>query len=205
MQPNLPANPLSIELSFRHERLWWQIDDDDGQPELWRVSAGLWGLDRSVEDARHVATIDLAVAGLTVEPDLFDTAVLGEWAPEFFADAVIDPDRLQPDLEARIDAGPPRIVVLRRVQLAERWRGHGLGSALIASALRVMASNARFAACQVSPDELGGVRTARMLERIGFFRWRGVHVVGLRSAALLDVHRRLIDEWWPGHGLTHDA
>ncbi|OXM74169.1 MULTISPECIES: hypothetical protein [Amycolatopsis] len=212
MVPDLPANPLSIELELTHRRFWWQIDDEDEQPEQWDVSADVSELDVCPEELRHVGDIALVIADLTKERNLLDSVVLGEWALEFIAETVIDPDqgKLHPELDARISQGPPRMVVLRRVELTEPWRGHGLGAALIASALRILSPNARLAACRVSPldftlpgadritAELCSLRAGAMLERIGFQRWRGVHLVDLRNPALVDARMELLDQWWPG-------
>ncbi|GAA3810478.1 MULTISPECIES: hypothetical protein [Amycolatopsis] len=211
MVPDLPANPLSIELTLTHSRFWWQIDDEDEQPEQWDASADVSELDICPVDLRHVGTISLVIADLTKERNLLDSVVLGEWALEFIAETVIDPDqgKLHPELDAQISQGPPRMVILRRVELVEPWRGHGLGAALIASALRILSPNARLAACRVSPldfarpgsdriaAELSSLRAGNMLERIGFQRWRGVHLVDLRDAALVDARMDLLDQWWP--------
>ncbi|GHE98617.1 hypothetical protein GCM10017786_34420 [Amycolatopsis deserti] len=212
MVPDLPANPLSIELELTHRRFWWQIDDEDEQPEQWDASADVSELDVCPAGLRHVGDIALVIADLTKERNLLDSVVLGEWALEFIAETVIDPDqgKLHPELDARISQGPPRMVILRRIELTEPWRGHGLGAALIASALRILAPNARLAACRVSPldfsvpgadritAELSSLRAGAMLESIGFERWRGVHLVDLRNPTLVDARMELLDQWWPG-------
>ncbi|KAA9164929.1 hypothetical protein FPZ12_006650 [Amycolatopsis acidicola] len=210
MIPDLPANPLSIELTLSHRRFWWQIDDEDEQPEQWQVSADVSALDLCPDELRHVGDISLVIADLTKERNLLDSVVLGEWALEFIAETVIDPDegKLHPELDAEMRPGPPRMVILRRIELHEAWRGHGLGPSLIASALRILAPDARVGACRVSPldfpcpgdrvaAELASVRAGAMLERIGFHRWRGVHVVDLRDPALLDARMDILDQWWP--------
>ncbi|GAB3585112.1 hypothetical protein GCM10027445_62130 [Amycolatopsis endophytica] len=212
MVPDLPANPLSIELTLTHRRFWWQIDDEDEQPEQWDASADVSELDVCPDDLRHVGDIALVIADLTKERNLLDSVVLGEWALEFIAETVMDPDqgKLHPELDARISQGPPRMVILRRIDLTEPWRGHGLGAALIASALRILSPNARLAACRVSPldftvpgadritAELSSLRAGAMLESIGFHRWRGVHLVDLRNPTLVDARMDLLDQWWPG-------
>ncbi|MEU0469549.1 MULTISPECIES: hypothetical protein [Amycolatopsis] len=212
MVPDLPANPLSIELELKHRRFWWQIDDEDEQPEQWDARAEVSELDVCPDELRHVGDIALVIADLTKERNLLDSVVLGEWALEFIAETVIDPDqgKLHPELDARISQGPPRMVILRRIELTEPWRGHGLGAALIASALRILSPNARLAACRVSPldfalpgadritAELSSLRAGAMLESIGFQRWRGVHLVDLRNPALVDARMELLDQWWPG-------
>jgi len=210
MVPALPANPLSIELTVSHRRLWWHITEEDEQPEQWNVSADVWRLGQCSEAERHVADIKLAVADLSGEQNLLDSVGLGEWALEFIAETVTEPTgRLHHDLEERISPGPPRLVVLRRIVVAEPWRGHGLGPVLIASALRITAPTARLAACRVSPTdfpcpgqdrvtaELASLRAGAMLERIGFQRWRDVHIVDLRSQSLVDAGIDLMRRWWP--------
>ncbi|WP_027932225.1 GNAT family N-acetyltransferase [Amycolatopsis thermoflava] len=212
MVPDLPANPLSIELTLTHRRFWWQIDDEDEQPEQWDVSADISELDICPHGFEHVGDIKLAIADLTSERNLLDSVVLGEWALEFIAETVIDPDqgKLHPELDGMINDGPPRMVIVRSIDVEPAWRGHGLGAALTASALRILAPNARLAACRVSPldflkangndraaAELTSLRAGAMLERIGFHRWRGVHVVDLKDPALVDARMDLLDQWWP--------
>lgn len=205
-----PANPLSIELTLSHRRLWWRIDDEDEQPEQWHASADVSPLTPCPAEARHVADISLVIADLARERNLLDSAVLGEWALEFIAETVLDPahGNLHPELDQYLSAGPPRMVIVRRVEVAEAWRGHGLGAALTAGTLRILAPNARLGACRVSPlefpcaddritAELASIRVGAMLENIGFRRWNGVHIVDLRDPALVDARMDTIGEWWP--------
>jgi GNAT superfamily N-acetyltransferase len=209
---DLPANPLSIELTLSHRRFWWRIDDDDEQPEHWTASADVPDREACPPPARHVGDVDLVLADLARERNLLDSGALDEWALEFIAETVIDPAEgtLHPELDAELTPGPPRMVILRWIELTEPWRGHGLGAALIAGTLRILAPNARLGACRVSPldfpcpgdrmaAELASIRAGALLESIGFRRWRGVHVVDLRESALLDARMDLLTRWWPSH------
>ncbi|PWV74769.1 hypothetical protein SAMN05421630_10884 [Prauserella marina] len=212
--PDLPANPLSIRLSIKHERLWWHIDDEDHLPEQWEVSADVWDLDLCPAPLRHVADISLVIADLQRDRNLLDSIALGEWALEFIAETVLESTdgNLHPELDEQISKGPPRMVILRDVTVATHWRGHGLAGPLVAGALRTLAPTARLAAARVSPvdfrgqspdrisAELASVRMAGMLERIGFYPWREVHVLDLRNPALLEARMSLLNHWWPaGH------
>lgn len=211
MVPDLPANPLSIELTTAHRRLWWQVDDEDQQPATWHASADVWQLEVCPDECRHVGDVELAMADFTPERNLLDSIVVGEWAMEFLAETVLEPSlgRLHPELDELLDPGPPRMLVIRRIELAEPWRGHGLGAALLGSVVRIFGPDIRLAACRVSQldfqlpgqdritAELHAVRAARMLERIGFVPWRGVHVVGPTHPALLDARTELLDRWTP--------
>lgn len=203
----IPANPLSISLTFSHRRLWWQIDDEDHVPERWNVSADVWEFANCREDLAHVADLSLVVADLRQETNLLDAIDVDDWALDFIAETVIDPKQgaLHPELDDRITPGTPRMVILRDVRLAEAWRGFGLSTALIAGALRTLAPGARLAVCRVSaldfahesPDrisaELASVRAAQLLERIGFHRWHDVHVVDLRHPGLRQVCSEAIE------------
>lgn len=203
----LPANPMSISLAITHRRLWWQSDDDGHMPERWEVSADVGELGACPIGHRHVGDIELVIADLRRERNLLDSAELGEWALEFIEDTVVDSEsgRLQPELDARISEGAARMVIVRDFELAEAWRGHGLGALLIAGALRSLAQAARLAACRVSPTdflrttadrvaaELASVRIGAILEKVGFLRWHGVHVIDLRDRALLEVRPDVLD------------
>ncbi len=203
----LPANPLSISLTFSHRRLWWQIDDEDHVPERWHVSADVWEFADCPEDLTHVGDLSLVIADLRQETNLLDAVDVDDWTLDFIAETVIDPRRgaLHPDLDDLITEGTPRMIILRGMWLAEPWRGRGLGAALIAGALRTLAPGARLAVCRVSaldfvhesPDrisaELASVRIGQLLERIGFHRWHDVHVVDLRHPALHQVRAEVLD------------
>jgi GNAT superfamily N-acetyltransferase len=210
VQIEMPGNPLSIELTISNRSLWWHIADDDDQPERWDVSADVWALDNVPDHVRHVGDIELVVADLTGEQNLLDSIEMGQWALEFIAEIVIEPSgRLHRELDQRISDGPPRMVVVRHVTVADGWRGHGLGPVLLAGALRRVSPTARLAACRVSPTdfqragedrlqaEFQSVRAAAMLERIGFTRWREVHILDLRDPALIDAGIDVVQRWWP--------
>lgn len=80
----------------------------------------------------------------------------------------------------------------RRIEFAERWRGHGFGGALMATGLRVMARDSRPQLCRLSPHEftrrcrkraVGRTREAahgQMLKRISSLRLCKLPVLGLR-------------------------
>lgn len=178
-------------------------------PERWDVSADVGDLGACPADHRHVGDIELVIADLRRERNALDSAELGEWVSEFIADAVVDQEhgRFVPELDALLSDGVARMVIVRDCHIVEAWRGHGLGALLIAGALRSLARVARLAVCRVSPDdfrhttadrvsaELVSVRIGAMLEKIGFVRWHGVHVIDLRDPALLDVRLDLLERW----------
>lgn len=211
---DLPANPMSIELTITHRRWWWQTNEEDHSPEHWEVSADIGDLDLCRFEHRHVADISLAVADLHRDKHLMDSLVLGEWALEFIAETVVDlaDGQLHPELDALISPGPPRMVILRQFELAEPWRGCGLGSALVAAALDAFSATARLAVCRISPAdfmpqtkdrvsaEFASVRMGALLERVGFRIWRGVHFVDLRDESLVDSRMSSFERWLPRAG-----
>lgn len=207
----LPANPMSIELNVTHRMLWWQTLEEDDLPEHWHVSADVWKLDVCRAEHRHVGDFALVVADLNGDRNLLDSIELGEWALEFIAETVIDlaEGTLVPDLDDQISEGLPRMVILKRFELAESWRGHGLAAPLIAAALGRFATTARLAVCRLSPAdfrataadrvsaELACLRMGALLEGIGFYLWRGVYVVDLRDPALADASFDSLERWGP--------
>lgn len=207
----LPANPMSVELTVSHRMLWWQTVADDDMPEHWQVSADVWPLDVCPAEHRHVADVQLVVADLHGDRNLLDAMELGEWAIEFIAETVLDlaAGTLLPDLDQRIGAGPPRMVIVCWFELAQAWRGHGLAAPLVAAALERFSNNARLAVCRLSPAdfvsrgldrvsaELSCLRIGALLEGIGFFRWNGVHVVDLKNQGLIDASLGPLERWGP--------
>ncbi|WP_157574837.1 hypothetical protein [Jiangella muralis] len=208
---DLPANPMSVELTVRHRMLWWQTMADDDLPEHWEVSADVWDLDVCDPRYRHVSDIKLAVADLDGERNLLDSIELGEWALEFIAETIIDlaDGTLVPELDARVGEGPSRMVIVGWFEVAEAWRGHGLAAPLIAAALERFSNNARLAVCRLSPAdfrsrgqdrvaaELTCLRLGALLERIGFFLWNGVYVVDLKNQDLIDASLGPLERWGP--------
>lgn len=197
---DLPANPMAVELTSVHRRVWHHQTRENPMPEQWEISA-------DVEDffpcrdfrKRHVGQFSLTIADLHREPTLLDRFDLGEWAFDFLTEAVTEPGQLHPELDEQIGAGPGRMVIVRHFELTKPWRGHGLGAALLASALYSFAPGARLAACRVSLSEMRRLAATRrapkraserigaMLEGIGFRLWRDVHVVDLRNPRLYDA------------------
>ncbi|WP_184828564.1 hypothetical protein [Jiangella mangrovi] len=208
---------MSVELTVLQRRAWWQ-PDDELRPEAWEVTAAVSELGLCAPEVRHVADLSVTVADLRRGRVALDAVVLGEWAPGFLAHVVDDDGgRLLPELEAWVGDGPPRVVVVRRYELAAAWRGHGLGPVLLAGALGAFLPLARLAAFRVAraapavpgrPHTTGLGRAARervaerrrarrtaVLEELGFRLWDGVHVADLRSPALADTRQGALERW----------
>jgi GNAT superfamily N-acetyltransferase len=207
----LPANPLSIELTMTSQDLWWQTKDDTDGLEYWQVSADVWELDPCPPERRHVGLFRLAVAELNSEQNMLDALAVGEWLFEYIAETVLNlsDGRLLPELDAQVSAGVERMVILCGFELEEAWRGHGLAAPLIGATLARFSETARLAVCRVSPAdfndecpdrisaELTCLRLGALLERIGFFLWKGVYVVDLKDRALADAGIALFRQWGP--------
>jgi GNAT superfamily N-acetyltransferase len=202
---------MSIELTVCNRQLWWQTQDDEVRPEHWEVSADIWRTSFCPPDQRHVGDISLLVAELHPEWNLLDSFELDEWMVEFIAETVLNlgDGTLVPELDAQISPGMPRMVILRHFELAEPWRGHGLAAPLVAATLERFSRTARLAVCHLTPvdfmsecserisAELACVRLGALLERIGFYPWKEVHVLDLRNTALIDCALGLIEQWVP--------
>lgn len=210
---SLPATPLAIEVSIRHNRPWW-ISEDRNRAQRWQISADVNQLVPCGEVFRHVA--DLAVDVI----DLRHVAASDDhddWGRRYAAECVADRQagRLHPDLEERIGPGAPQAVILRSILVAEPWRGQRLGELLLASMLRFWARSARLALCRVVPEdfagqcpdpvaaELAATRLVALLERLGFFPWRDVYAGDLASSALRAACDSVIQLWWPDQGDSH--
>lgn len=212
---DLPANPLSIELTVARRGLRWAVGED-ASPERWQVSADVSELAPCPEVLRHVGDLSVAIAG--VRRDELSRGT-GEPAVDHALEAVADCDGecLHPELEIQIGPGVPRVVILRKVSLARQWRRQGLAEVLIAGTLNALVRQARLAVCRISPADLAGVcpdpvaaelasvRLAGMLERLGFFRWRDLHVVDMKEPALAETRRRFIERWRPYVDDAHAA
>lgn len=212
---DLPANPLSIELTVARRGLRWTVHEDTS-PESWHVSADVSQLTPCPEVLRHAGDLSMIIADVRRDGRSLGT---GEPAVDHALKAVADHDgdRLHPELDVQIRPGPARVVIVRNVSLARQWRGQGLAEVLIARTLQALVRQARLAVCRISPAdladvcpdpvaaELASVRLAGMLERLGFFPWRGVHVVDMREPALAETRRRFIERWRPYVDDAHAA
>ncbi|SEE49086.1 hypothetical protein SAMN04488561_1493 [Jiangella alba] len=82
-------------------------------------------------------------------------------------------------------------------ELAPPWRGLGLAGLLMSATVERFRSQARLAACRISPvqfdtsstDEAqaAATRVGAILERYGWQRWRGLHVIDTQADALVDA------------------
>lgn len=209
----LPATPLAIELSLRHSQPWWEPGGRDGV-QHWRVSADVNQLIPCGEVFRHVADLTLDVI------DMRHPAVRGDprdWGRQYAAECVADHQtgRLHPHLEERIPPGVPWALIVRSIAVTEPWRGQRLGELLLASALRLWAKRTRLALCRVLPGDVAGqcpdpvaaelaaMRMTGLLERLGFFPWRDVHVADPASPVLRAACENAIQLWWPDRGDSH--
>jgi GNAT superfamily N-acetyltransferase len=181
-----PANPMSVELTVSHRRVWWQ-PDDDLRPEAWEVSADVSALGICPPELRHVADLSATVADLRRGRVALDALVLGDWAPDFLASVAGDDGDLRPELAAWIADGPPRVVVLRGFDLTPEWRGQGLGPVLLAGALAAFQPLARLAAFRVEPPRRGLLQARGVLPG----RPGPPHSAGLGRAARERVAERL--------------
>ncbi|NEE03927.1 N-acetyltransferase [Phytoactinopolyspora halotolerans] len=207
----LPANPLSIELSITNSALWWQAGDDDDVLEHWEVSADVWDYEACSPRHRHVGGMSLVVADLDRDRNLLDEIEPEQGPLEYIAESVIDlaDGVLVPELDTCITPGVPRMVIIRWFELAPEWRGHGLAGPLIAAALDRFARTARLAVCRIAPSclpigsvdpvaaEFACTRLSDLLESVGFFHWKGVHVVDLNDPTLRDASLGLVRQWAP--------
>jgi len=196
-----PWKPTAIELTTTNRVYWWQVGDVDDRPERWRVDLDVRdnGAAPCPQPVRRVGVIELAVAELAEDPQLFRPAAAGSWAREFLAEALTQPGSgvLVDELAQLLAPGPARVVLLRHVYLHDTWRGCGLAAPLVSAALHRFAPMARLAACRVGAADIAelmpgltraeneevALHAARLLERAGFFTWNGVHLVGLHDPA----------------------
>jgi GNAT superfamily N-acetyltransferase len=158
----LPADPWSIQLTYRHRQPWWF--DANSEPERWRVSADV-GDDSDTEIVSHVGDIDIVLVDLSATADPF-SVLDGEDADlGLVAEALFDPatGQLATELDELIEPAGDRLLILGSVRLAPAWRGFGLGVLLAGVAIKKLSGGVRFAACYPAPlgepGDAGGERT----------------------------------------------
>lgn len=212
----MPATPLAIELTARHRRPWWHVEDRYNSLQRWQISADVGQLVPCGEVFRHVADLAIDLIDLRAERSAVPDHG-GCWVERFVAESVFDQrsGHLHPELEERAGDGLASVVLLRSIRVAECWRGRGLAEVLIAAALRTWAHSARLGVCRVSVDDfaelradpvaadLAVARVTDLLERLGFSRWREVHVVDLKHPALVHARFAAAGRWWPDPDDSH--
>ena len=201
-----PADPWSIQLTYRHDQRWWF--DADQEPEAWEVSADIYD-DSGTHLEYHIGDINITALDIYDAADPFglldgEDADLG-----LIAEAIFDPatGRLHPDLDQRLQPLGSRILILNSARLTPSWRGFGLGALLTGTAIRKLSAGARAVICypapldDATPDEAVDSPEDRerrqeavatlsdVWERLGFEHFRdGVYVLDLN---LLTLNERL--------------
>jgi len=187
-----PADPWSIDLTYRHDQRWW-FDAND-EPEIWEISADVHD-DSGTHVESHVADMRIVLIDVLDTRDPFGVLDGEDADLGLIAEAIFDPasGRLDPELDAQLEPLGNRILILSTVRLTPEWRGFGLGTLLAGTAIKKMSAGARAAVCYPAPlDDAGDlehrIARAKLSEvwaRLGFAHFRdGVHVLDLNLATL---------------------
>lgn len=212
----LPANPLSITMRVEHEPVsLFSLAGTRRLPEVWRVRAEVDGLELCEDEARDVGFIEHALVDLNRDFDIFDSVPAGPGAAAL--DGVLAPGGgLVPDLDRRVPAyGPPRLILFRQGEITPAWRHAGLSVPLVLGAVSLLAPLARVAVYSsheqdealrlagVEDDdrELSVAALHSLLEKAGFWPWRGAHVAALHDAEFRRRCAAVIDGWFDPQGL----
>jgi hypothetical protein len=187
--PDPPADPLNVALTVSQSGPAW------GVPRLrrWHATADVEG--DCDERVRHVGHITAWMAW----PDPVRLDPLPARL-EFVLQTTFEPTtgRLHPDLDRMVSPAfdTAAVLIITEWELAAPWRGMGLGGVLLSAAVERFRSQVRLAVGRVSPDrfaggraeaELAAARVGAVLERYGWQRWRGLHVIDTRSDDLVDA------------------
>jgi hypothetical protein len=206
-----PADPHSIELSYSHRHHWASTGDDS--PQIWYVSADVHP-DGGDEPVSHVADIEIILLDPYETRDPFGVLDGHDGDLGLIAETILDPasGRLNPELADRLEPFGSRILILNRVQLANQWRGLGIGVLLAGLAIKRLSGGCQAAVCYPSPlaapgdegrdddpvERQAAVATLTgVWSQLGFEHFRdGVHVLDLAlvtlNEALEHLHERLV-------------
>jgi hypothetical protein len=205
---------MSIELTMATTQVWWQARQrQEDRPEHWKVSADVWASVACEPQHRHVGDFQLAVVNVNANRHPLDPMELGGWAVEFMEHGLPDgpEDAIFAKRGAQVKGRDPKVAFLRGFKLAGGWQGHGLAGPLIAATLDRFSGIAQLGVCRVSgadfiddspgrtSAELTCTRVQALLEEIGFYRWREVHVLDLRTWDMSAADLWRLDRWAPAN------
>lgn len=207
-------NAFAVTFDFGCVRHFVELIGSGGpSPRRWEVAVEIDPRQSGGRDT-HIGDVWADQVDLRTPPTLLEALALGQWAPTWFDEAMPDPasGRLHPELEDRVQPGPPSLLMLRRVSLSREWRGHRLAAPLLAGALRALADAglARAAIAHIAPIhcmevnrnypfEITDIPTAAkvvdrltsVLTSLGFTDWQGTLIADLTNPQLLDTVRQL--------------
>lgn len=131
----LPTSAAGIRLNYQFETDW-NYTPSDG-PAFWRVSADTYDIGTETV-ARHVGSFTF----YRIEPfetrDMFGVMDGYDADLGHIADVILDPStgEIADALRDRMAGFTTDLLVLCRAELAEEWRGFGLGAVLAGQAIR---------------------------------------------------------------------
>ncbi|WP_046771883.1 hypothetical protein [Jiangella alkaliphila] len=189
--PDPPADPSAVALTVCQRGPAW----DAPRTQRWHANADAEG--ECDERVRHVGDITAWLAWpdpVRVDPLPVELGFVLQTAFE------ASTGRLNPELDELI--GSPTadrtsaVLIITECELAPPWRGMDLAGLMMSATVERFRSWARLAACRISPAQFGGgraeaetaaARAGAILERYGWQRWRGLHVIDTQSDALVDA------------------
>jgi hypothetical protein len=206
----LPVHPLSIRSRLEHE------DDltDYSQPcQHWKASIFV---DEAVEECapwlRRIGEVNMVLVDLR-DLDRMTWMGLGR-VLDFLKEVVVEPATgvLTQMLERTLlpgPPGPPTALVVREIELSEAWVGFDVMMPLLASAMDMAASLARFAIVDTDPHtELRRLRfddaeqreglaeiMRLKLEDAGFGVYRNFHIASLHDPAYREHNAKIVIRW----------
>lgn len=220
-----PEDPTLIRLNYRTDHGIIAPDPLDAL-ETWFVEATISGEERAEALDLLRAASDDAVAAVEVDLSVGEMvffrvpmyAAEGPWSIMDAHDArlaslgeqVLRPglpgnDQWAPDLEAMLQDSAGDLLVVSEAVFDPRWRGFGLGPALIGSAIHRLSGGCAAVAVQPWPVEgsvpteadhrAGFARLAEMFNRLGFEHLHDdVHILDLSAQKAEDLLRAELDK-----------
>jgi hypothetical protein len=199
--PDPPADPLNVVLTVA-ERGWaWRVVP---QMRCWHASADVEG--DCDERVRHVG--DVAAWMVWPDPVRVDPPPA---ALEYVLATVFEPTtgQLHPELDQLISPsnGVTAVLIITEWELTPPWRGMDLAGLMLSATVERWRSQVRLAVCRISPTRVhmrqaeaaaSTVRAAAILDRYGWQRWRGLHVIDTRSDVLVDATFDVMQRGEPG-------
>ncbi|MFH9400786.1 hypothetical protein ACH4JS_13585 [Streptomyces sp. NPDC017638] len=202
-QPNtkraLPGPASAIKLTYTQEECWFDSVEDE--PIIWHVSADLFDHERD-ETVEHIGDFEFFRADPYETRDMFGVLDGHDGDVGLIAETIIDvtTGQFHNDLDDFTEPIYPAMLILNSAKLVEKWRGFGVGAALVGRAIKRLSPGCRGAACYPAPlegrkedRETAVAALQRTWQQLGFEHYRDdVFVLNLGTVTLDEALPALI-------------
>ncbi|MDJ0466873.1 hypothetical protein [Streptomyces sp. H27-C3] len=187
----LPGPASAIQLTYTQQECWFESGEDE--PVIWNVSADLFDHERD-EIVEHIGAFEFFRADPFETRDLFGVLDGHDGDVGLIAETILDVSsgQFHDDLDDFTEPIYPGMLILNSAKLVRKWRGFGVGAALVGRAINRLSAGCRGAACYPAPldgpdedRETAVASLQKTWQQLGFKHYRdGVFLLNLGTVTL---------------------